>query len=72
MASHLHSAVGEILRYQDSKLIKCAKLFARLYDRGHSIQFHETLLAQFEGTLASLEDHERHLLAELAEATQRP
>jgi hypothetical protein len=25
---------------------------ARLYDRGHSIQFHETLLAQFEGTRA--------------------
>ena len=34
---------------------------ARLYDRGHSIQFHEALLAQFEQTLAALEHHERHL-----------
>jgi hypothetical protein len=27
MASHLHSAVGEILRYWDSELILPAKLF---------------------------------------------
>jgi len=44
---------------------------ARLHDRGHSIQSHEAMLAQFEQTLAALEHHERHLHAELAEAKQR-
>jgi hypothetical protein len=39
MASHLHSAVGEISRYQDNNLISCAKPFSEEPGRRSAAKF---------------------------------